>query len=155
MKEGTTIAIVRDTDTAPTKSPNTLLVGASLASGGIFATANAFSDTVENLPTGPKRTCTWLMDGAIKMRFEPIPEAEELTFAEFRQRYESQAWCEENPNHPISYMRAAAEHHRRLVDKIKTLKPMMLIRKGKRIAIVPSGSDAASTATREEILAIF
>jgi len=155
MKEGTTIAVVRDTDTAPTKSRNTLLVAATLASGGIFATENAFSDTVENLPEGPKRTCTWLMDGALKMRFEPIPEAEEITFGEFKKRYESQEWCEANPNHPIAYMRAADEHHRRLVDKIKTLKPMLLIRKGKRIAIVPSGSDAASTATREEILAVF
>ena len=52
MKEGTTITVVRDTDTAPTQSRNTQLVAAALASGGIFATENAFSDTVENLPTG-------------------------------------------------------------------------------------------------------
>ena len=155
MKQGTSITVVRDTDTQPTKSRNTLLVAASLASGGIFATENAFSDTVENLPGGPKRTCTWLMDGAQKMRFEPIPQAEDITFDEFRKRYESQDWCEANPNHPISYLRAAHEHHNRLVDKIKTLKPMMLLRKGKRIAIVPTGSDAASTATREQILAEF
>lgn len=155
MKEGTTITIVRDTDTAPTQSRNTQLVAAALASGGIFATENAFSDTVENLPTGPRRTCTWLMDGAEKIVFEPIAAAETITFEDFRKRYDSQEWCEANPNHPISYMRAASEHHRRLVDKIKTLKPMLLIRKGKRVAIVPSGSDAASTTTRDKILSSF
>ena len=155
MKEGTTINVVRDTNVRPTQSPNTRLVAAAISCGGIFATENAFSDTVEDLPEGPKRTCSWLMDGAAKMRFDPIPAAEEITFEEFRKRYESREWCEENENHPIAYLRAYSEHHSRMVDKIKTLKPMMLIRKGKRFAIVPSGSDAASTATRDQILADF
>lgn len=155
MKEGTTIAIVRDTDTPPTKSRNTRLVAAWIACGGVFATQNAFSDTVENLPEGPKRTCTWLMDGAQKVEFETAEGKEFIVFEEFRKRYDSQEWCEANPNHPISYLRAGCDHHNHLIDKIKTLRPMLLIRKGKRIAIVPSGSDAASTATREEILAVF
>lgn len=155
MKEGSTINIVRDTDTPPAQSPNTKLVAAALSCGGLFATQNAFSDTVEKLPAGPKRTCTWLMDGDKPIRFEPIPAAEDISFETFRKRYEDLAWCEANPNHPIAYLRAYAEHHNRMVDKIKTLKPMMLIRKGQRIAIVPSGSEAASVATREEILAVF
>ena len=96
------------------------------------------------------------MDGSAKLRFDPIPQSETLTFAEFRDRYDSLAWCEANPDHPIAYMRALNDHHNRLVDKIKTMRPMLLLRKGKnRIAIVPSGSDAASTATREQILADF
>ena len=155
MKEGTSIAVVRDENTPPISSRNTRLVAAALASGCCFVGEGSFSDTVEALPAGPRRVCTWLMDGARQVEFQPIPAAEKITFGEFRQRYESQQWCEENPDHPIAYMRALNEHHGRLVDKIKTLKPMILIRKGKRMAIVPSGSDAASTALREDILAKF
>ena len=33
--------------------------------------------------------------------------------------------------------------------------PMLLLRKGKRTAIVPSGSDEASKTLREKILSIF
>ena len=49
MKEGTTISVVRDHDTKPTESRNTRLVAAALASGGIFATEAAYSDTVEQI----------------------------------------------------------------------------------------------------------
>ena len=77
------------------------------------------------------------------------------TFDEFRKRYESLDWCEANGNHPIAYLRAMNDQHNRLLDKIKTMRPMLLIRKGKRIAIVPSGSDEASKATREQILSEF
>ena len=78
-----------------------------------------------------------------------------VTFDEFRKRYESLDWCEANANHPIAYLRAMNDQHNRLLDKVKTMRPMLLIRKGKRIAIVPSGSDEASKATREQILSEF
>ena len=155
MKEGTTISVVRDHDTKPAESRNTRLVAAALSSGGIFATEAAYSDTVEQTPNGPKRTVTWLMDGAAKLSFEPIEVAESITFDEFRRRYESLAWCEDKDNHPIAYLRAMNDQHSRMLDKIRTMRPMLLIRKGKRIAIVPSGSDEASKATREQILAEF
>lgn len=155
MKEGTTISVVRDHDTKPADSPNTRLVASALSSGGVFATEAAYSDTVEQTADGPKRTVTWLMDGAAKIRFEPIECAESITFDEFRRRYESLQWCEANANHPIAYLRAMNDQHSRMLDKIRAMRPMLLIRKGKRIAIVPSGSDEASKATREQILSEF
>ena len=155
MKEGTTLSIVRDHDTKPTESRNTRLIAAALSSGAMFATEAAYSDTVEQTPNGAKRTVTWLMDGAAKLHFEPIEVAESITFDEFRKRYESLDWCEANANHPIAYLRAMNDQHNRLLDKVKTMRPMLLIRKGKRIAIVPSGSDEASKATREQILSEF
>ena len=56
MKEGDTIHVVRDHDTAPDASPNTKLVAAALASGSMFAGKAAFSDTIEETPRGPRRT---------------------------------------------------------------------------------------------------
>lgn len=155
MKQGSTIAFVRDHDTAPIESRNTRLIAGAISSGGEFATEKAFSDTIEDVGGTPKRTVTWLMDGAKTMRFSPIAKDEDITFAEFQKRFDSQEWCEENPNHPISYMRAMSDHHNRLIDKIKTMRPMLLIRKGKRLAIVPSGSDEASRIQREKILSFF
>jgi hypothetical protein len=35
------------------------------------------------------------------------------------------------------------------------MRPMLLIRKGKRLAVVPSGNDPESKAQREKILSIF
>ena len=155
MKQGDTITVVRDHDIKPSESRNTRLIAAAIASGAVFASDSAFMDAVEETPQGPRRTVTWLMDGARKIEFEPLAEAEQIDMAEFRRRFESLAWCEDNPNHPIAYMRAMTEHYNRLLDKIKTMRPMLLIRKGKRIAIVPSGSDEASKATREQILSEF
>ena len=155
MKRGDTIAVIREEDVKPSESRNTRMIAAAIASGGMFASDKAFIDTIEETPTGPKRTVTWLMDGAVKLGFDPIPQAEQIDMAEFRRRFDSQDWCEANPNHPIAYMRAMHDHHNRLLDKIKTMRPMLLIRKGKRFAIVPSGSDAASKTRREQILAEF
>jgi hypothetical protein len=155
MKQGDTIAIVRETTDFPSKSRNTRLIAAAISSGAVFAADQALCDAVEETPQGPRRTVTWLMDGAAKMTFEPIDGSEEITFDEFRRRFESLDWCEANPNHPIAYLRAMNDHHSRLLDRIKANRPMLLKRKGKRVAIVPSGSDAASKAQREQILAEF
>ena len=155
MKQGTTVAIVREHDTPPMKSRNTSMIAGAITSGFEFATEKAFSDTVEDVGGTPKRTVTWLMNAAKTVRFGPIPKEEEITFSEFKRRFLSQEWCEANPDHPISYMRGIIENKGGLVDKIKTLMPMLLLRKGKRVAIVPSGNDEASKTLREKILSIF
>ena len=155
MKQGTTVAIVREHDTPPMKSRNTSMIAGAITSGFEFATEKAFSDTVEDVGGTPKRTVTWLMNAAKTVRFVPIPKEEEITFSEFKRRFLSQDWCEANPDHPISYMRGIIENKGGLVDKIKTLMPMLLLRKGKRVAIVPSGNDEASNTLREKILSIF
>ena len=155
MRQGSTVAIVRDHDTPPVESRNTRLIGSAIASGCEFGTEKAFSDTIEDVCGNPKRTVTWMMDGGKKIKFTPIAKEEEINFVEFQKRFNSQEWCEANPDHPISYMRAAFDSHHGLVDKIKTMRPMLLIRKGKRLAIVPSGNDPESKAQREKILSIF
>jgi len=155
MKQGTTVAIVREHDTPPMKSRNTSMIAGAITSGFEFATDKAFFDTVEDVGGTPKRTVTWLMNAAKTVRFVPIPKEEEITFTEFKRRFLSQEWCEANPDHPISYMRGIIENKGGLVDKIKTLMPMLLLRKGKRVAIVPSGNDEASKTLREKILSIF
>jgi hypothetical protein len=155
MKPGSVIAFVKEFDTPPIESRNTRLIASAIASGFEFGTEKAFSDTIEDINGTPKRTVTWAMNGAQKMKFSPIEKEEEIGFSEFQKRFDSQEWCEANPDHPIAYMRAMSDTYNRLVDKIKTMRPMLLIRRGKRLAVVPSGNDPESVAKREKILSFF
>lgn len=155
MKKGQTIAFVRGSE-SPRKSNNTKLVAAAIACGIPPSGKNFFSDTIEEVDGKSKRQVTWTMDASGPFAtFAPIKKEESLDFLEFQRRFTSREWCEANPDHPIAYMHAYTEHLNRLGDKLRTLKPMLLMRKGKRTAIVPSGSSAAETAKREEILAKF
>jgi hypothetical protein len=155
MRQGSTVAIVRDHDTPPVESRNTSMVAGALTSGSEFATEKAFSDTIEDVGGKPKRTVTWLMNGAKTVKFTPIPKEEEITIMEFSKRFLSREWCEANPNHPISYMSGFDENKRGLVDIIKNMLPKYLLRKGNRTAVVPSGNDPESKSIREKILSIF
>lgn len=136
---------------------NTRLVAAAITSGILPISGGGFySDTVEDKGDGNiRRQVTWCLNGKATAHFKPDFKEETIDFNEFRDRFDSLEWCEANPNHPISYMRGYVEHHMRFVDKIKTQRPMMLIRKGKRTAVVPSGNDPESVAKRDEILAKF
>lgn len=131
------------------------MIAGALTSGFEFANQKAYLDAVEDVKGSPKRTVTWLMNASKTVRFVPIKKEEEITFQEFSRRFLSLEWCEANPDHPISYMRGIIENRSGLIAKIKTMATMLLIRKGKRSAIVPSGSDEASRTLREKILSIF
>lgn len=157
MKEGALIQFAREEDvqSPPAKSMNTRLVAAAIASGIRPFSEGFYSDTVEEVDGRTKRDVTWSMDGGSEAHFVPDFPEEKIDFNEFRRRFLSIDWCEQNPNHPIAYMRGFVEQHTALVDKIKQLRPMILIRKGSRFAIVPSGDDEKSTKEREEILARF
>jgi len=156
MKEGDSIAIMRENDTPPAKSKNTRKVAALLTCGGQLSSSSPFLDAVEARgDAGPKRVTTWMMDADKKMRFDPIAASEEITFLEFLKRYESQEWCEENPNHPIAYLRFYAENIYALVRKTKEIGTHIIQRKGKRVVVYPSGSDEKSTELRNKILSKF
>lgn len=156
MKEGTSFNMVREKDVHPAKSQNTRIVAAALASGIRPATDKFYSDTIEDKGGGvSERQVTWLLDAKKTASFEPDFERETINFSEFNRRMRSQEWCEANPSHPIAYLREYIELHNRLVDRIKQMRPMIMLRKGQRVAIVPSGNSPEETREREEILAEF
>lgn len=145
MRDGQSIHIARDHD-KPSRSINTRLIAASLISGAQFASDKPFLDTVEDVDGEAKRTVTWLMDGETKMHFSPEFMEERIDFNEFKRRFLSLEWALANPNHPIAYMRGMSEMMNRLRDKISTMQPLALIRRGKSFALVPAGCDAAKRA---------
>lgn len=151
MKRGQTISFVRD-DKNPLQSPNTRIIAGALVAGGKFANEKPLLDTIEQVDGKPKRTVTWVMDGDTKLSFRPDFEAEDITFEEFKERFENLEWCEANADHPISYLRAYSDMMNRLRDKIRTMKPMLLVRKGRRTALIPAD---ASPEKKREILSMI
>lgn len=144
MREGT-ISRVSDTED-PRKSTNTTLIGAALAAGAEFNSTKPLHDSIDG---EGKRQVTWAMDGDKLINFSPDFEEEDITFAEFRKRFDSREWCEENESHPIAYMRAYRDKMNRLRDRLRELKPLARITKGKRTAFIPHD---ATDAQRAEIL---
>jgi len=125
----------------PLTSPNTQLIAAALTSGFKLVEPGGFRDTVEQTESGPLRRVEWFIDGASRGIFL-TPSLEEMEFPEFRRRFESEAWCLDNPDHPISFMRWAFRAHSQLRDRIRTLKPAALIRKGNRQVTLPANLPA-------------
>ncbi len=123
----------------PMVSPNTQLIAAALTSGFRLVDPGGYRDTVEQTEAGPVRRVEWFIDGASRGSFRTPAGVEEVEFPEFRRRYESEDWCLANPDHPIAFLRWAFRAHGHLRDRIRTLKPAALIRKGNRQVTIPDG----------------
>lgn len=136
MQPGQTIEFLRDHE-APLKSVNTRAVAAAL-SCGCKPAEQSFSYTVEDSDKGPRRLVTWIMDGEAKAVFEPIQQREELSFSEVTKRFFDRDWCIDNPNHPISYLRAYHDNLTNLLKFVKTSQPAMLFRRGNKTVVIPA-----------------
>ena len=52
-------------------------------------------------------------------------------------RFGDPQWRKANPDHPISYMAWASENPSRLRDQIRESKPLLMLRRGRRVAFIP------------------
>jgi len=123
----------------PMTSFNTQLIACALVSGFKLIDPGGFRDTVEQTDDGAVRRVEWYIDGASKATFTTNTGEEQVEFPVFRQRFESEQWCLDNPDHPISFMRWSFRAHATLRDHIRTLKPAALIRRGNKCITVPEG----------------
>jgi len=121
----------------PLNSPNTQLIAAALTSGFRLVEPGGFRDTIEQTDAGPLRRVEWFIDGASRGVFRS-PEPEKIEFPEFRRRFESEEWCIANSDHPIAFLRWAFRAHGDLRDRIRTLKPAALVRRGNRQVTLPA-----------------
>lgn len=133
MSVGSTLAIMRDT-ADPRKSELTRTVGAALAAGADFHGERPLSDSIDE---AGDRLVSWTFDGNKGLKFTPDFDEETITVSEFRKRFESLEWCEANPTHPITYLRAYRDKMGGLQDFLRGTAPAARIRKGRRIGIIP------------------
>jgi hypothetical protein len=132
------------------QTPNTALVAAATTSGFELSPAQPLVETVEEGPGGEvKRQTVWSLR-QMEVEFLPQFDAEKISTGEFVRRFRCGKWRAENPHHPIAYMAFMHETGQRLREKIKGNKPLVMVRRGSRIAFIPQGSDAA---TVEKIMA--
>ena len=121
----------------PATSKNTQLIAAAVTCGFRLADQGGFRDTIEETDKGPLRRVEWMIDGSSRGQFRTVKQGvEEIEFPEFRERYESDEWCHENPDHPITHLAWGFRAHSLYVDSVKVSKPCALIRKGNQTAII-------------------
>lgn len=56
--------------------------------------------------------------------------------AELVKRWDDKQWQSDNPEHPLCYIKAAFENHRRAIDYVKEQGPIVMTRRGKKIALI-------------------
>jgi hypothetical protein len=131
MKIGQKVDFVKD-NLHPLKSPNTDIVSAWLTCGGSLLKSDPYSWTVEETYEGPRQTMTYHIDGDVYVEIQ----GEKLDFQAFRWRWTDKEWCEQNDEHPISYMRLFRDNTTKFKAWIKEQKPAVLIRRGNRVAVI-------------------
>lgn len=121
----------------PATSPTTQLVAAAVTCGFRLSENCGFQHTIEQTDKGPLRRIEWMIDGSSRAHFRTVKfGVEELEFTEFRSRYESDEWCQENPDHPITHLAWAFRAFSLFGDSVRKSKPCALIRRGNQTAII-------------------
>ena len=121
----------------PATSATTQLVSAAVTCGFKLADPGGFHHTIEQTDKGPLRRIEWMIDGSSRGQFRTVKNGvEEIEFPEFRSRYESDEWCRENPDHPITHLAWAFRAFTLYGDSVRQSKPSALIRKGNQTAII-------------------
>jgi hypothetical protein len=144
--------ILKDNE-SPLKSRNTAIVAAATTSGIELSGDRPFLHTIEEDPNTkqPKRQTVWCLKD-MEIDFSPEFKAETITTAEFIRRFKDAEWRKNNPHHPIAYMAWFYETYMKLQEQIRENKPLLIVRRGNRLALVPQGADAA---LRDRILSLL
>lgn len=157
FQTGTRSQIWRD-DEDPISAFMTRIAAAAFTAGFDITSTKSFVWIVDEIPGSGdaeseeeadlRHSVTWIWKAGKKVRFDPIESSEEISLEELWRRFSSLEWCEQNPDHPIAYMRIFLEKMnelRRVID----LGPSVPISRGDALAIAPA------SATEEEIEEIF
>ena len=141
MKEGQTIRFILG-EGSPLLSPTLGLVAAALTSGARFSSDKPLLDTVEEKQGMAAREFAWGFDDRSSMVFRPNFREETLSLEELRTRFEDLKWCEQNPDHPIAYMRLMFEKLTQIRTALRDMKPLLKIRQGRSTAFIPADASA-------------
>ena len=141
MQKGDKLIIIRDVDIDPRESRTTRMIAALTALGIPLDCDCPFQETRELVDGKEQRVVTWALTPA-------------STCARFDTQSMIRAWNEpafvrNNPEHPFAYIKQAFENDAQIVGSISAQAPLALIRKGRRIALIPMD---ATPERREELL---
>ena len=141
MQRGDKLIIIRDVDANPAASHIPAMVAALTALGIPLDADCPYQETREMIDGREQRVVTWVLKPAsVCGRFE--------TQAMLK-AWEDPAFAKNNPEHPFAYIKQAFENRARIGHAAATKAPLALIRKGKRIALIPFD---ATPERREQLL---
>ena len=140
MEKGSELCVLRDCE-APVKSPQTLMVAALVTFGIGLDKDCPYTETREIINGKEQRVVTWTLAAS-------SPDGQYKT-ADLVAAWHSRDFGVKNPEHPFAYVKQALSNYRRLVDTIKTAAPLMVVRKGKKIALIPAD---ATEGRRKQLL---
>ena len=139
MNEGDKICIVRE---AGENAEPVLAMVAALVSLGVQPyDSQPYLETREIVDDIEKRVVTWCLQ----------TRSEDLRFKtrELIAWWHDEAWLKANPEHPLSYAKAAVANFQRLSAGVNASVPLALVRKGKKFALIPFD---ASPERRQQLL---
>jgi hypothetical protein len=110
------------------------------------ASLEDFAAILQSRPADVRR----IIRAAYRLDVAAIFGEEKVDIYEFRRRFESDAWCSEHPDHPISYLRGFINHLSKVNGILKGSKPRIRIKKGKTEAYLLQETDARHDPARLE-----
>lgn len=141
MQKGDKLIIVREIDTDPRDSHITRMIAALTALGIPLDCDCPFQETRELVEGREQRVVTWALTPASTCgRFETQAMIRAWNDPEF---------VRNEPEHPFAYIKQAFENLNRIGESTTSRPPLALIRKGRRIALIPMD---ATPERREELL---
>jgi hypothetical protein len=141
MQRGDKIVIVREVDADPTTSRTTQLITALTVLGISLDADCPYQETREMVDGHEQRVVTWVL--------KPVSDCMRFDTQEMIRAWNDPEFVRANPEHPFSYIKQTFENHAQIVAGVSAQAPLALIRKGKRIALIPMD---ATPERREELL---
>jgi len=141
MERGDKLIILREVDVDPVTSRTTQLIAALAAVGIPLDSDCPYLETRELIDGREQRVVTWTI--------KPESACERFITQAMIRAWNETDFVQHNPEHPLSYIKAAFQNHARVLESIISQAPLALIRKGKRMALIPFD---ATPERRKELL---
>jgi hypothetical protein len=139
MKQGEKLYKLESSD-SPYSSTNTQLIAVLLLMGAKLDETQPYQEFREMVNGLPQRRIVWLL----KERTESGVPVKDIVAL-----WRNKAWLEANPGTRITIAQEAITVYRQLVDAIKKAVPCSIIRRGRRMVVIPEN---ASEERRAELM---
>ena len=141
MQRGDKLIIIRDVEVDPSKAEIPNMVAALTALGIPLDIDCPYQETREVVDGRESRVVTWVL--------KPLSSCGRFETQAMIKAWSDEAFVKANAEHPFAYIKAAFENRARIAQALASQAPLALIRKGKRIALIPFD---ASPERREQLL---
>ena len=134
MRKGDKLCILRDTSPDPQGSDTTKLVAALAALGIPLDPDCGYSETRELVDGNERRVITWALQAQSTCGRH---DTRRMIAA-----WSDAAWLQAHPEHPLTYLKCGFGNLAMIQREMQTRAPLALIRRGKRIALIPFDATA-------------